>query len=107
MVPLFSAASSSSWGAGELPDLVPLSRWLAGAGFGRLMLLPVGVVSHGETSPYSATSAMGIDPVYISIERVPDFERAGGAAALSADARERIERARLSRSVRYEDIRSA
>ncbi len=107
MMPLFSAPSSASWGAGELPDLVPLASWLAGAGFDRLMLLPVGVVSHGETSPYSATSAMGIDPVYVAIERVPEFIRAGGMKTLSADAREGIGRARAASSVRYADIRAA
>ena len=26
MVPLFSAAAPTSWGIGELPDLVPLAR---------------------------------------------------------------------------------
>jgi len=107
MIPLFSAASTSGWGAGELPDLVPLAQWLAGAGFDRLMLLPVGVVAPGETSPYSATSAMAIDPIYVAMERVPDFARAGGVDALSASARESLSRARSSATVRYTDIRAA
>jgi hypothetical protein len=29
MVPLFSIPSKASWGIGEIPDLVILSRWLA------------------------------------------------------------------------------
>ena len=107
MLPLFSAPSSSSWGAGELPDLVPLAGWLASAGFDRLMLLPVGVVSPGDTSPYSATSAMAIDPMYIAVEQVPEFTRAGGVGALSPDTRARIDHARGSNRVQYAAIRPA
>jgi 4-alpha-glucanotransferase len=81
MIPLFSAPSSASWGSGELPDLVPLAAWLSSAGFDRLMLLPIGVVAPGETSPYSATSAMAIDPMYIAVERVPEFIRACAGCA--------------------------
>ena len=78
MLPLFSAASTSSWGVGELPDLVPLARWMARGGYSRVMILPIGTVPEGETSPYSATSAMAIDPIYIALEAMEDFQRAGG-----------------------------
>ena len=107
MIPLFSAPSSASWGTGELPDLVPLAAWLSSAGFNRLLLLPVGVVAQGDTSPYSATSAMAIDPMYIALGRVPEFTRAGGADALSPGTRTQIEHARASDSVQYAAIRSA
>ena len=82
MMPLFSAASSRSWGIGELPDVVPLARWLVSAGFDRLMVLPIGVVSPGDTSPYGAQSSMAIDPIYINIDDVPDCTRVGGQQAL-------------------------
>lgn len=107
MAPLFSVPGSESWGAGELPDLVPLAGWLRSAGFDRLMLLPIGVVAPGDTSPYSSTSSMAIDPAYISLPAVPEFARAGGLAALSPESRDRIERARLSPRVDYAAIRSA
>src|SRR5262245_52804408 len=96
MLPLFSAASMSSWGLGELPDLVPLSKWMASAGFSRLMLLPLGTVPDGETSPYSAISAMAIDPIYIALEAVEDFQRAGGVSALSPESRDHLDAAGLS-----------
>ena len=107
MIPLFSTPSSTSWGAGELPDLVPLSAWLASAGFDRLMLLPIGVVAHGETSPYSATSAMAIDPIYIALDRVQEFARAGGIEALSHESRANVDLARGAETVQYAAIRSA
>jgi 4-alpha-glucanotransferase len=107
MLPLFSAASSESWGIGELPDLLPLSRWLSSAGFDRLMILPIGVVSPGDTSPYGAQSAMAIDPIYIGFDHVPDFALAGGLAALGPDARRDLETARAAGHVDYPRVRRA
>ena len=77
-VPLFSCRSTTSWGIGELPDIVPFSRWLQHGGFAELMVLPLGTMPDGETSPYSATSTLAIDPIYISLDDVIDFTRAGG-----------------------------
>jgi 4-alpha-glucanotransferase len=105
MLPLFSAASSRSWGIGELPDVAPLARWLSSAGFDRLMLLPIGTMAEGETSPYAAASAMAIDPLYVGLGGVEDFERAGGVAALPPDARDALARARDAPAVRYGDAR--
>jgi 4-alpha-glucanotransferase len=107
MLPLFSAPSSRSWGLGELPDLVPLSAWLASAGFDRLMILPIGVVAPGDTSPYSSLSSMAIDPTYIAMEDVIDFSRAGGVEALSPEGRRAREAARGSERVDYDAVRRA
>lgn len=106
-VPLFSAASTSSWGIGELGDVVPLAQWLASAGFDRLMLLPLGAVAAGQSSPYSAMSAMAIDPIYIGLERLEDFARLGGAAALGAETRAGLDAARGRASVSYDAVRRA
>ena len=105
MLPLFSAASTSSWGLGELPDIVPLARWMARGGYSRVMILPIGTVPEGETSPYSATSTMAIDPIYIAPDAMEDFRRAGGVAALSSEARTSLDAARASPAVRYPEIR--
>ncbi len=105
MLPLFSATSSRSWGIGELSDLRPFSTWLASAGFDRLMILPIGVVAPGDTSPYSAQSAMAIDPMYIALEDVPDFEGAGGVGALSEAARGDLDVARAAGRVDYARVR--
>ena len=106
-VPLFSLRSQRGWGIGELADIVPFTAWMADAGFDRLMLLPLGTMPHGQTSPYSAVSTMAIDPMYITMREVPDFERAGGVEALSADGREAIESARLADIVWYDMVRRA
>ena len=105
ILPLFSAASSASWGIGELSDLAPLGAWLAAGGFDRLMILPIGTMSPGETSPYSAASAMALDPIYIAVHGLEDYERAGGDAALSPGAVHALETARASPRVAYSLVR--
>ena len=107
LAPLFSVPSSVSWGIGELADIEPLSVWLARGGFDRLMLLPIGTMEADQTSPYSAASAMAIDPIYIALPAVEDFVHAGGVEALSDAGRWYLSDARSTDRVRYESVRRA
>ncbi len=77
LVPLFSIPSRRSWGIGELPDLVPFARWLESAGFDFVQFLPLNEMQEGQSSPYSALSAMAIDPIFIAVENVDDWIAAG------------------------------
>jgi 4-alpha-glucanotransferase len=101
-VPLFSLRSSDGWGIGEVGDMATFAAWLGDAGFDRLMLLPLGTMPWGQTSPYSAVSTLAIDPLYINLNAVPDFERAGGIAHLSPESRAAIDAARRSPVVRHD-----
>ena len=88
LIPLFSVRTKAGWGLGEIPDVVAMARWAAQVGIRVVQMLPVCAVSGGETSPYSASTAFGIDPVYLGLETCEDFLAAGGRAALSdADRR--------------------
>jgi len=107
IAPLFSLASARSWGIGELPDIAGFAAWMATAGFDRLMILPIGTIAPDETSPYSAVSAMAIDPMLIGLDAVEDFTRAGGVARMSADGVAALDAARRSATVSYEDVRRA
>ena len=107
LVPLFSIPSSTSWGIGEIPDLATMGAWAASAGMDRLMILPLGTVPGGETSPYSSISTMAIDPVYIAVDRVEDFARTGGVASLSADAARALARAQQAKQIDYAAVRAA
>lgn len=106
-VPLFSIRSLESWGIGELADLGLLTEWMAAAGFDRLMLLPLGTMPDGQTSPYSAVSTLAIDPIYISLRDVPDFAASGGIHRLSEGARSAIAQARASVAIDYDHVRRA
>jgi 4-alpha-glucanotransferase len=74
MVPLFSFPSSDSWGIGEMADVMPMAAWLAGAGQKVLQLLPLNEMAPGQSSPYSALSAMAIDPIFIRLDAVAEYE---------------------------------
>jgi 4-alpha-glucanotransferase len=71
-VPLFSLRSRQSWGIGEMVDILPAARWLRSAGQSLLQILPMNEMAPGESSPYSALSAMAIDPRFITIRLIPD-----------------------------------
>ena len=106
-VPLFSIRSTESWGIGEIPDLLPMLSWLQNAGCSRLMVLPLGTMPPGMTSPYSAISTLSIDPIFIALSPMLDFARAGGTAALSFDAQAALTSARHSPTVDYDSVRTA
>jgi 4-alpha-glucanotransferase len=82
LVPLFSIRTDTGWGLGEIPDLLPMARWSSQAGIRVVQMLPVCAVTGGETSPYSASSAYALDPVYLGLDACEDFALAGGRDAL-------------------------
>jgi 4-alpha-glucanotransferase len=106
MVPLFSLASSASWGIGELTDLPRFASWMRDAGLTLLQLLPLHEMSPGETSPYSSMTAMALDPLYLHLPDVEDFTAIGGEAALDEEARARLDTVRRSPTVCYPDVRA-
>jgi 4-alpha-glucanotransferase len=105
LVPLFSIPSSGSWGIGEIGDIEHVARWLEGGGQHVLQLLPINEMPPGETSPYSALSAMAIDPQFISLDRVEDFDAVGGEAALDPADRRRLDAARAAPAIDYGTVR--
>jgi 4-alpha-glucanotransferase len=106
LVPLFSIPSTRGWGIGEIGDIPAIAAWVREAGHGFIQLLPVTEVASGETSPYSAMSAMAIDPIYISLADVPEFQAIGGEEAASPPARYALDLVRRSRRIRYDTVRS-
>ncbi|HET8540675.1 MAG TPA: 4-alpha-glucanotransferase [Anaeromyxobacter sp.] len=105
LLPLFSLRSASDWGVGEIPDLLPWARWCAGAGFSIAQVLPVNEASRVQSSPYGALSAFAIDPVYVGVAALEDFDAAGGLEALAPADRALLEAVRASPSVRWADVR--
>jgi 4-alpha-glucanotransferase len=78
---------------------------LTDAGFSFVQLLPINEMANGQNSPYSAMSAMAIDPILISPAAVPDIEALGGESLLTADERTQLDAARASRGVDYGAVR--
>ena len=104
-VPLFSLRTASSWGIGEIGDLPALARLLAPAGVGLIQLLPINEIAGGNTSPYGALSAFGIDPMYITLTAVDDLRALGNEEALGPDGAEILAGLREAPGVDYEAVR--
>jgi 4-alpha-glucanotransferase len=98
LVPLFSIPSRESWGIGEIGDLPRLSEWMIAAGFSFVQLLPINEMADGQNSPYSAMSAMAIDPIFISPSAVPEF--------VTNQERAQLKAARESATVDYGTVRA-
>src|SRR5688572_30979385 len=105
LVPLFSIPSTRSWGIGEIGDIAPLARWLEAGGQRMLQLLPINEMPPGEASPYSALSAMAIDPQFITIADVEDFEEIGGEQGLRQVWRARLASVRNAAAIDYATVR--
>lgn len=105
LIPLFSCPSTASWGIGDIGDIEPITAWLAGAGQRILQLLPLNEMASGQQSPYSAISAMAIDPIFISLPRVPEFEALGGEAALPSADRVALSAVRRAPCIQHQDVR--
>lgn len=98
-VPLFSLRSTRSWGIGEIGDIPAFAEWLRSANQSVVQILPLNELAPSESSPYSALSAMAIDPQFISIWLMDD------ADAFERDWGVEIERVRHTPKVDYKAVR--
>jgi 4-alpha-glucanotransferase len=106
VLPLFSVRSRRDWGIGQISDLPLCAAWLRRAGQRLLQILPPHELSAGETSPYGALTASGLDPIYADIEAIEDLDASAIADALGAPGRQRLEGARSAAYVDYETVRA-
>ena len=106
LVPLFSMPYRASWGIGEIADLPRLGAWMMEAGFSFVQLLPINEMANGQNSPYSAMSAMAIDPIFIAPADMVDVAALGGEALLDEAERARLATARQARAVDYTSVRA-
>ena len=93
MAQLYSARSSHSWGIGDLADLARLAEVLGAQGADYLLINPVHAAQPEppvEDSPYLPTSRRFVNPIYIAVEEVPEWNLldAGIRADIAAAAAE-------------------
>ena len=105
LVPLFSIPTADSWGIGEIADLPAFASWVRRSGLSAVQLLPINEMAEGQSSPYSALSAMAIDPIFIAIRDLPEFV-AAGEDALTIEQREVLDEVRRAGAVRYGEVRA-
>jgi 4-alpha-glucanotransferase len=83
-VQLYAARSRESWGMGDLADLRRLARWSSGLGAGVLLLNPLYASVPRipeDPSPYSPSSRLYLNPLYLRIEEVPGAQELGAEVA--------------------------
>ena len=72
LMPLFSLRREGDAGIGDLAALEEWIDWAAEHAVGVLQLLPVNALGEDDApSPYSAISSVALEPLYLSLERVP------------------------------------
>jgi 4-alpha-glucanotransferase len=104
LLPLFSMASTRSWGIGDVGDLRAIEPWLRRAGLRALQLLPLNDMATGQSSPYSALTAMATDPIYAAVDAVPEVR--SGAVALDAGESARLVALRQTARIDYVSVRA-
>lgn len=73
-VQLYGLRSERNWGIGDFGDLNELVHW-AGKELGAAMVgvNPLHALLPGEISPYSPSSRMFHHPLYLDVERIPEY----------------------------------
>ena len=100
-VQLYAVRSERDWGMGDFTDLAAIVRWAEGLGASYVGVNPLHALFLAEParrSPYSPSSRLWLNPLYIDPEAAP-----GGAGTRGALAR-RIEDARAGDLIDYEAV---
>ncbi len=72
LLPLFSIRRPNDAGIGDLAALEEWIDWAHDAKVKFLQLLPVNALGNGDApSPYSAISSVALEPLYLTLERIP------------------------------------
>ncbi len=108
-VQLYTLRSRNNWGIGDFSDLKLLTRWLASHGAGFIGLNPLHALAAADperSSPYSASSRLFLNVLYIAVPDVPEFPECAAAGERVADPSfaDRLSKLRASHHVDYRGI---
>lgn len=95
----------TDWGIGQITDLPKCATWLLRVGHRLLQVLPTHELSPGETSPYGALTAFGLDPIYVDPNAIADLDEQTIESALGDSGRRARDAARASERVDYATVR--
>jgi 4-alpha-glucanotransferase len=108
-VQLYTLKSRENWGIGDFGDLQRLIRWIAPCGAGFIGLNPLHALAPADpdrASPYSASSRLFLNVLYISVPQIPEFADCAAARARLADpaATTRLNELRAQSLVDYRGV---
>ncbi|MDX1431100.1 MAG: malto-oligosyltrehalose synthase [Gammaproteobacteria bacterium] len=106
---LYGITSARNWGIGDFTDLATLVEAAGRLGADVVGLNPVHAMfphAPARTSPYSPSSRLFLNVLYIDVEAVPDLGECASARDLigGASFQERLARLRARREVDYEAV---
>jgi 4-alpha-glucanotransferase len=109
-LPLYAVKSRANWGVGDFADLMAVIRWAGplGAAFvGINPLHALGGRAHADRSPYSPTSRIFLNVLYLSLEMAPEMPACREAQDLMASPEFQAAKARLGEAplVAYGEVR--
>lgn len=101
-IQLYSVRSEHNWGVGDFSDLQNIVKMCSNAGADVIGLNPLNVLSHDypeNASPYQSISRLFINPIYIDIEAVPEYQPED-----KTEVADEINEFRQSELIQYEHI---
>ena len=109
---LYGIRSRKNWGIGDFGDLNTLTEWAASRGADAIGINPLHALFLDvpqDTSPYSPSSRLFLNPLYLDVTAIPDFSKSAEARALaeSSAACGTIRSARQSDLVDYLAVAAA
>jgi len=108
-VQLYGLSSRRNWGIGDFTDLSMLAEW-AGSRLGAstIGINPLHALPEKTISPYSPSSRLFLNPIYLDIEGIPEFQAAPEIQkeVYSQAFQNRLQALRDGRIVDYAAVRS-
>lgn len=105
---LYTLRSARDWGIGDLGDLAALVDWAASIGASFIGLNPLHALpnARGEISPYSPTSRLHRNAIYLDVTAIPEWRDASAIRRRigAPSFRRRLERLRGVHHVPYDGV---